>query len=317
MKRATAWLVLASLSLAASPPFLSALERHPQLKAARAHWEAARLEAGYAADARGGWSLRALADPDPCPFLSDPDPSNDVLCSFLNPEVPKSAGRAEVGVVFRPVLFGDLADQQEAARLAAAGARIDYRAAKSRLEAAALGAALRFWETEQSLALTREALELAQKNLRITELRERNGAAQASELRRAKRTLEEARIRVLDAQESLRVARLALESFTTAAPPTPPWFQEPLPRGEPPEVRHARLKRDQARTGLRHTRRDLLPVVELGYQHPLDENYALGLSLESRTLSLRGYYAYQGFFPTPRDGVPGTNGGWAPAGTSP
>ncbi len=289
------------LSLAAAQPaFLTSLQAHPQLRAARLQVEARALAARLAPnrlalDAQGGWTRRALDPAEPCPFLADPDPSNDVLCSFVSPDVPTEASQAEVGLTLRPLTFGDYADRSRLADLDLAEARLDYRKARAELEAAALRAALSLAEALQGLEVAREGRRLAEAALAATELRRRKGAANDADLRAARLALEDARARVEQAREGLELARKGLATFTSEPPPPPPWPLEPPERAEPASLARARIAVERARVALKNRGRDFWPTVELGYRLNLDDRSNLAVSLESRTLGARVAYGYATF----------------------
>lgn len=299
MKRLLVLGLLTGASLA-QPAFLTSLERHPQFQAAWARLQAQELSARLAPDwlaldASGGWSRRELDEAEPCPFLSDPDPTNDVFCDFLSPDLPKEAGQGEVGLTLRPLPFGDYADRVRLAALDRAEARLDFRAARSALEAAALRAGLDAVRAEMGLRVAEDALRLAQTALATTRLRKQKGAATDRDLRAARIELEAARNRAQDARTAFELARAVLASFTNEPLPPAPWFREPLPEQEPPSVVRARLQLERARVGRQNAARDFLPVVELGYRKNLDEHHAVGVTLESRTLGARVYYAYNSY----------------------
>jgi outer membrane protein TolC len=299
MKRIAALGLLLGAALA-QPAFLTSLERHPQYQAALAELQARRLSERLAAnwvalDARGGWNRSELDEAEPCPFLNDPDPTNDVFCSFISPDLPEEAGQGEVGLTLRPLPFGDYADRVRLRALDRAEGELDFRAARSGLEAAALLAALNAREAEEGLKVALAARELTEATLAVVRVRKQKGAASDRELREAQRRLEDARERVLSAQEALELARAALRSFTDAIPPGPPWFRTPLPEREAAEVVRAYLQLERARVGVANAMRDLYPVAEIGYRRNLDDRHALGASLETRTLSTRLYYAYTSY----------------------
>ena len=95
------FLLIFSIAVAADG-FFASLQNYPAVKSAALSLEAARQEAlgaaNYAAvDANSGYISRDLAPADPCPLLSDPDPSNDALCQFINPG-QTAAGRGRPGL---------------------------------------------------------------------------------------------------------------------------------------------------------------------------------------------------------------------------
>lgn len=285
---------------AAQPAFLDSLRKHPGWQAAKARLDAAQLADRLSPDwveldASGGWSRRQLDQGDPCPFLNDPDPTNDVFCSFISPDLPDEAGQAQVGLTLRPIPFGDFADRQRQAALDREEAELDFRLARSRLEVEALRAALQVMEAEQGLELAMEGRRFAERALAATQLRVEKGAAGPRELRDANLALARAREQARNTEEQRKLARNALLAFTEEPPPAPPWFRTPLPGGEPPEVTRARLQLERARIGQVHSGRDLLPVLQIEYREHLDDQNLLGVLLESRTLGTRVYYDYTSY----------------------
>ena len=296
------WLLVSAVALAHSGSgFFTGLEQHPSLKAAAARLEGARLEAVNSAnyltiDASGGFVSRELAPADPCPFLSDPDPSNDVFCQILNPDIPETTSQSELALVLRAFPYGDVADRQKTAMLNYELARIDFAQSRSRLEKAALEAALQLKLAEDSYSLASEGLELAKQVLKATEIRYQKGAASERELRQARLSLEEAEVNLQNAAESRDLARLSLLSFTNSPPPPWPWPDlQPPADAIPPDVQKALVNQEMARVGLAHSKRSFLPVGEIRYQHNVSDNSAVGVSVESRTLSARVYYGYQSY----------------------
>ena len=301
MKRWIAALVLAGAATAAAPEFFDGLADHPSLQAARANLQAYAYEAAYAGnpvalDTSGGYSYRSLDEAEPCPFLSDPDPTNDLLCQLVSPDVPSEVGQAEVGLTLRAFPYGDLADRVALAEINLRTAELDYQSARAKLERSALDAALKVRLAEKGLELAREGEALAENALEATRLRHAKGTASDRELRDAERALEEARLQRLSAEENLELARAQLAQFTSAAPPAWPWPSlEPPAEAEAPEVTKARLRIEQARVGEQRSLRSFWPVGEVRYQHNLDDYNAVGVSVESRTLGTRIYYNHQSY----------------------
>ncbi len=285
---------------AAQPAFLLSLRDHPAWKAAEARRAATALNARLSPnwielDASGGWSRRELDEGAPCPFLRDPDPTNDVLCSFLTPDLPDEFTQAQIGITLRPLPFGDYADRQRQRSVDDREAELEFRLARARMEASALRAALGVIEAERGLALSSEARLLAEKALAATRLRHQNGAASGRELRDAGLALDQARERVRTGQERLELAQATLRTFTDEAPPDPPWFRSPLPRAEPPDVQRARMQLERARIARSNARRDAWPIVQLEYRRQLDEQNLLGVAVESRTLGTRFYFDHASY----------------------
>jgi len=293
-------LLLPSLALATTNEFFLSLRAHPTAKAAALLLEASQQEATNAAnrlslDASGGFLTRSLWPADPCPLLDDPDPSNDVFCPYLTATVPTKAAQAEVGVTFRAIAYGDIADHQQTAQLNYRTALIDYRSRIASLEESALETALQFSLAQKANDLAGKGVEVAAAALQATKIRHQKGAASNHDLLEAQLALERASTELDNAASSLELAEMSLRSFTTADPPSWPWPRLlPPADAEPPSVTKARLRLEQARVGLTHQQRAFFPVGEIRYQHNFNDNSALGISLETRTLGTRLYYSYQG-----------------------
>jgi|GEM_PF-3775207 len=299
MKRLVITCFLLALA-AAQPSFLSSLQSHPSWRAAEARYRAAQINAQLSPnwielDSLAGWARSELDQGEPCPFLNDPDPTNDIFCGFISPDLPEKIGQAQIGVTIRPIPFGDYADKKRQALIERQLAVLDFRNAKARLESEALRTALSVLEAERGLELALEGRRFAKKALDATQIRADKGAANPRELRDAKLSFARAEEQVLSAQESLTIAQSALRTFTGKPPPTPPWFRTPLPRTEPPEITRARLQLELARVAHDHAGRDLLPVVQFEYRQKLDDDNLVGVTLESRTLGTRLYYDYSSY----------------------
>jgi len=301
MKRLPLVFLLLLSMAAAADDFFTSLQDYPAVRSAALSLEAARQEALGAAnyvavDASGGYISRDLAPADPCPLLSDPDPSNDALCQFINPEVPESNGQAEVGITFHAIPYGDVGDYQRTAQINYLIARVDYRSSLASIEKGALEAAMQYFLADEARNLAGEGLQVARDAYQATKLRREKGAASDRDLRQAELALEQAENELQNAEAAFGLAKYALASFTTAAPPAWPWPRlDPPADAEPPAVTKVRLRVEQARIGLEHSQRAFVPVGEIRYQHNLDDNNAVGVSLESRTLGARVYYAYQSY----------------------
>jgi len=288
------------LTIALAEPFLDSLENQPQLRAARARLDADRVAALLAPDwigidAQGGLSYKTLSAAEPCPFLSDLDPANDVLCGFIEPEIPEEITQVQLGVTLRPLPFGDYADRQQLRILDRAESELDFRLAKARLEAMALRAALDLLEAQEGLELAKSALGFARTALAATRLRVEKGAANKRELREAELAFERAKNQLEQAKEQAKIARELLRTYTTQPPPAPPWFRSPLPNEESVDETRARIQVERARIGVQNASRDFVPTLELGYTYRLDEENAVGATLETRTLGTRVYYDHSSY----------------------
>jgi len=288
-------------AMAAPGDFFDSLRSHPAARSAELSLEASRQQminaANYVSvDASGGYVYRGLTPADPCPLLSDPDPSNDIFCQVLVPDVPESTGQSEIGLTLHAFPYGDLADYQANARINYEIARVDYRSNLANLEKGALEAAMQYYLAHQARNLAEKGLEVSRAAYEATKTRHKKGAASQRDLRQAELALAEAEVELKNAEASLRLAEASLRSFTDASPPAWPWPElAPPPNAEPPGVTKARLRLEQARLGLERSKRSFIPVGEVRLQHNFDDYNAIGVSIESRTLGARVYYGYQSY----------------------
>ncbi len=293
--------LLLAPAMAAGNDFLASLHEHPAAKAASLSLTAARQEAlgsanYFSFDANGGFASRELAAADPCPYLADPDPSNDVFCQILYPEIPETSSQSEIGLTLRPFAYGDVADYQRNSWISYRLASIDYQSSLTRLEKGALEAAMQYYLARRGRQLASVGLDVARKAYQATLVRYRKGAASERDLRQAKLALAEAENESKNAASSLRLAEQALRYFSSVPPPPWPWPSlDPPADAVPPAVAKARLRLEQALIGLERSQRAFVPVAEIRYQHNLDDSSAIGVSLETRTLGTRVYYAYQSY----------------------
>ena len=294
-------LILLAPALAGQTDFFESLRQHPAARSAALALEATRQELAnavnyFALDASGGYISRDLAAAEPCPLLADPDPTNDVFCQFITPEVPETSSQSEIGLTLHAFAYGDLGDYQRTVLINYEIAKIDYRSNLANLEKGALEAAMQYYLALQARDLAKEGVEVSKAAYEATRIRYGKGAASDRDLRQAELALEQAKVELENSSSSLALAEDSLRYFTDSAPPPWPWpALDPPPDAEPPAVTKARLRREQARIGVEHSQRAFVPVGEIRFQHNLNDTSSVGVSVESRTLGARVYYAYQSY----------------------
>ena len=276
--------------------FLAALTGHPELLAAGAGLEAARLQLSATRDpvaltATGAYN-RIDLDDSLTAAQAPTDPGDGSGAS-----VPSQTGyTASAGLVFRPFPYGELADTLTQLEVDLQTSELDFRTAQAGLEARALEAALQLRLAERSTELSAAGVAAAEDGLAATRLRAERGAANDRELREAEAALLEARTLSQNAQLDTESARLNLQSLvgdtlppgeTALAALQPPAVQTPV------SVAQAELQTRLAALPLGAVRRSLLPVASASYSYNVSDYSSVSAAINSSTLQPQVGFSYQ------------------------
>ena len=285
----------ADLSL---PDFLGALTGHPELLAAGAGLEAARLQLSATRDpvaltATGAYNRIDLDDA----LTAAQAPTDPGDGSGAGASVPSQTGyTASAGLVFRPFAYGELADTLTQLEVDLQTRQLDFSTAQAGLEARALEAALQLRLAGRSTELSAAGVAAAADGLAATRLRAERGAANDRELREAEVALLEARTLSQNAQLDTESARLNLQ---TLVGDTPPPSEDALEALQPPAVQtpvsvlQTELQTRLAALPLAAVQRALLPVASASYSYNVSDYSSVSAAIDSSSLQPQVGFSYQ------------------------
>ena len=274
---------------------LAAVRANPALQANAALLEAAeaRLSAAYSPVAFSGSGRASFLDYS---GLGEQDPSD------LN--LPERSTQLDLGLSFRPFLYGDLADLASQQAIEVARAQLGLMETLSSLEVQTVEAAIGLTLAEQSLMLAQEGAELSAELLQTTQTRYERGGANDANLRAAAQQVAQAQANVLNAEANEVVAR---EGLALLVGPELALSLDAVPvlqavGGVSPDVVRAQFDVLLAKRGVASTDRAFIPTASVGYAIPLeDEKSEFTLSLESATFQPSVGFNFQ----DPRQSVAG------------